>query len=61
MSENYFQHADHFSRILSEQESIRKLRFSEKMSEEKKVSINIQEKKSVSIENKTDKVQTETN
>jgi len=31
------------------------------MSEEKKVSINIQEKKSVSIENKTDKVQTETN
>ena len=61
MSENYFQHADHFSRILSEQESIRKLRFSEKMSEEKKVSINIQEKKSVSIENKTDKIQTETN
>ena len=61
MSENYFQHADHFSRILSEQESIRKLRFSEKMSEEKKVSINIEEKKSVSIENKTDKVQTETN
>ena len=61
LSENYFQHADHFSRILSEQESIRKLRFSEKMSEEKKVSINIQEKKSVSIENKTDKIQTETN
>ena len=61
MSENYFQHADHFSRILSEQESIRKLRFSEKVSEEKKVSINIQEKKSVSIENKTDKIQTETN
>tara|TARA_B100000676_G_scaffold291017_1_gene325150 strand:+ start:476 stop:880 length:405 start_codon:yes stop_codon:yes gene_type:complete len=61
MSENYFQHADHFSRILSEQESIRKLRFSEKVSEEKKVSVNIEEKKSVSIENKTDKIQTETN
>ena len=61
MSENYFQHADHFSRILSEQENIRKLRFSEKVSEEKKVSINIEEKKSVSIENKTDKIQTETN
>ena len=61
MSENYFQHADHFSRILSEQENIRKTRYSEKASEEKKDSINIQEKKSVSIENKTDKVQTETN
>ena len=61
MSENYFQHADHFSRILSEQESIRKLRYSEKASEEKKVSINIQEKKSVSIESKTDKIQSETN
>ena len=36
MSENYFQHADHFSRILSEQENIRKLRYSEKRSEEKK-------------------------
>ena len=61
MSENYFQHADHFSRILSEQESIRKLRYSEKASEEKKVSINIQEKKNDSIESKTDKIQTETN
>ena len=61
MSENYFQHADHFSRILSEQENIRKTRYSEKASEEKKDSINIQEKKSVSIENKTDKIQTETN
>ena len=45
MSENYFQHADHFSRILSEQENIRKTRYSEKASEEKKDSINIQEKK----------------
>ena len=25
MSENYFQHADHFSRVLSEQENIKKL------------------------------------
>tara|TARA_B100000401_G_scaffold422628_1_gene349802 strand:- start:75 stop:464 length:390 start_codon:yes stop_codon:yes gene_type:complete len=56
MSENYFQHADHFSRILSEQENIRKTRYSEKASEEKKDSINIQEKKSVSSRNDTDKI-----
>ena len=29
LSENYFQHADHFTRILNEQESQRKARFSE--------------------------------
>ena len=29
LSENYFQHADHFTRILSEQELNRKVRFSE--------------------------------
>ena len=28
LSENYFQHADHFTRILSEQENIRKMKFS---------------------------------
>ena len=28
LSENYFQHADHFTRILNEQESYRKSRFS---------------------------------
>ena len=61
LSENYFQHADHFSRILSEQENIKKTRYSEKASEEKKDSINIQEKKSVSVENKIDKTQSETN
>ena len=61
MSENYFQHADHFSRILSEQENIRKLRYSEKSSEEKKISANIQDKKNDSIEEKVAKIQTETN
>ena len=61
MSENYFQHADHFSRILSEQENIRKLRYSEKISDEKKDSTDIQEKKSVSVENKIDKTQTKNN
>ena len=32
MSENYFQHADHFSRILSDQENLRKSKFNVKTS-----------------------------
>ena len=65
MSENYFQHADHFSRILSEQESYRKSKFNSKSSfnnnedlnNEKKNS-NVQEEK---INDKSDKVQSEAN
>ena len=34
LSENYFQHADHFTRILNEQESQRRARFSESKSDE---------------------------
>ena len=30
LSENYFQHADHFTRILSEQANLRKDKYSEK-------------------------------
>ena len=33
LSENYLQHADHFTRVLSERESIRRERFSENKSE----------------------------
>jgi hypothetical protein len=33
LSENYFQHADHFTRILNEQESYRKSKFSNDTSE----------------------------
>tara|TARA_Y100000591_G_scaffold297774_1_gene289014 strand:+ start:37 stop:462 length:426 start_codon:yes stop_codon:yes gene_type:complete len=36
LSENYFQHADHFTRILSEQENIRKSRISNNSSLDKK-------------------------
>ena len=36
MSENYFQHADHFTRILNEQEIHRKSRFSASSSDIKK-------------------------
>jgi len=32
LSENYFQHADHFTRILNEQESFRKAKFDENKS-----------------------------
>ena len=35
LSENYFQHADHFTRVLSEQESFKKARFSNETSENK--------------------------
>ncbi len=41
LSENYFQHADHFTRILKEQENFKKSRFSE----------NFNDKKSVNLEN----------
>ena len=34
LSENYFQHADHFTRVLSERENNRRERFSEGKSEE---------------------------
>ncbi len=50
LSENYFQHADHFTRILSEQESYKKQRFSnnqidEKSNEEKNEVVGIENKK----------------
>ena len=32
LSENYFQHADHFTRILSEQENLKKKRYNENLS-----------------------------
>ena len=35
LSENYFQHADHFMRILNEQEFSKKLRFNENNNQEK--------------------------
>ena len=36
LSENYFQHADHFTRIINEQESSKKTKFSSEFKEEKK-------------------------
>ena len=39
LSENYFQHADHFTRVLSEQESFKKARFSTESSENKNTNV----------------------
>jgi len=44
LSENYFQHADHFTRILNEQESLKKAKFSS----------NVEENKSLNNINKTE-------
>ena len=53
LSENYFQHADHFTRILSEQEIYRKNKYSENM----KKSLETNPKSS----NETDETITESN
>ena len=50
LSENYFQHADHFTRILNEQESYKKSRFSNEIKEEKKEDLTVNTKE----ENKED-------
>jgi hypothetical protein len=46
LSENYFQHADHFTRILNEQESYKKTRFSTENTDAKKSNLdsNVEEK-----------------
>ena len=57
LSENYFQHADHFTRILNDQENFKKQKLAENKSEKNDISDN----KEVSKDKleKTDKVQTE--
>ena len=65
MSENYFQHADHFSRILSEQENYRKSKFNTKPSINKTEDLtNEKDKNSVQdekVNDKSDKLQSEAN
>ena len=64
MSENYFQHADHFSRVLSEQENLKRSKFAEKTSVEKSQElIEIKNKKNISEEtnDKSEKIQSEAN
>ena len=64
MSENYFQHADHFTRILSEQEVIKKTKYVENISEINSLSSSKEDKKNETLEKENindDKVQSETN
>ena len=63
MSENYSQHADHFLRILSEQENLKQLRYTEKTLKEKnKDLVNFKDNKTSSAEEKKDeKIQSEAN
>ena len=44
LSENYFQHADHFTRILNEQESQRRVRFSESNLDAEETSEKVEDK-----------------
>ena len=53
LSENYFQHADHFTRILNEQESFKKQRFSNNQTDEKPI-----EEKNDSASNEAKKTDT---
>ena len=53
LSENYFQHADHFTRILNEQESQRKARFSESKLEESNLDV---EETSEKVEGKAETI-----
>ncbi len=62
LSENYFQHADHFTRILNEQENIKKnkqLDNSKSNFDKNEIKNNEKEIKSFSEKDKTDKVQSE--
>ena len=60
LSENYFQHADHFTRILREQEDFKKSRFSNETVESNKLSevksLDDKENKDDKITNKKDDV-----
>ena len=49
LSENYFQHADHFTRILKEQENFKKSRFSENFNDKKSANLENTEKQEKDI------------
>ena len=54
LSENYFQHADHFTRILNEQERFKKIKSSEENIDSKNLTENNESKKNNSKEILTD-------
>ena len=61
LSENYFQHADHFTRILSEQENFKKSKFSDNSTIENPSSQTVEKKNNNDDEKSTNKIQSEAN
>jgi len=61
LSENYFQHADHFTRILSEQENFKKSKFSDNSTMENPSSQNVEKKNNNDDEKSANKIQSEAN
>ena len=65
LSENYFQHADHFTRILTEQEIQKKLKFSEDRNSNSDIKTNNNDKTIKPLKNEgseeTDNIQSEVN
>jgi hypothetical protein len=57
LSENYFQHADHFTRVLNEKENQKKIIFKDKISD----SNNLSDNKEENIENLSDKKESSEN
>ena len=64
LSENYFQHADHFTRILTEQEIQKKSKYLESKSKESELEVNVDKEAdsfSKKKDEKSDDVQSEVN
>ena len=59
LSENYLQHADHFTRILNEQENLRKNRLAENMNNENNLDNEKAKNKSLDIDEEKNNVVTE--
>ena len=59
LSENYLQHADHFTRILNEQENLRKIKYSEDKSSETTLDLENKSNKSEEIHQDEKNVVTE--
>ena len=55
LSENYLQHADHFTRILNEQENYKKVKFAENKSSENNPEIEELSDKSEEVQNESNK------
>ena len=57
LSENYFQHADHFTRILNEQEMFRKNKMTDQKEQNKKPNLSTEDKNKVFGEKESMKVE----